>query len=134
MAQTQSSTDEGSGELGLISTYGGTATGARKVVLIKTSCSAVVTATFSAITKATESGFQIADGTPTTETTDHSNDTVQVVHTHTAGATLTVLGAGMVNDDGDVLYMMVCYTASLPMVNGDTLENTLQMKFAASAS
>lgn len=129
MAQTQSATNEGLGELGLL-VSGGAATGPKSIVLIKTSCTANAAQTYAGITKATESGFAIGDGTVTVQTTSQTNDTVRVVKTHTAGATLTVLGAGMCNNDDDQLYMLVCYNAGLAMESGDTLQNTLSIQFS----
>jgi len=130
MAQTQSSTNEGYAELGKL-VAGETATAVKSVVLIETSCTADATQTYSGITKCTKSGLAIANGTVTSETTTQTDDTVQIVKTHTAGEAATIKGAGMCNDDDTDLYMIVCYNADVSLETNDTLQNTLKMQFKA---
>jgi hypothetical protein len=132
LAQTQSSTTEGYTEIGKIMA-GEASTVPTKIVLIKTSCTADATQTYAGITKCTEDGLAIAAGTCTSETTTVTDDTVQVTHQFTTGAgvSVTVLGAGLVNTDGDVLFMLTCFNAGIALEAGDTLTPTLKMQFKA---
>jgi len=132
MAQTQSSTTEGYTEIGKIMAGEGSSV-PTKIVLIKTSCTADATQTYSGITKCTEDGLAMAASTCTSETTTVTDDTLQVTHEFTAGVgvSVTVLGAGLVNTDEDVLFMLTCFNAGIAMEAGDTLTPTLQMQFKA---
>ena len=122
MAQTSALTNEGFAEWTKL-ICGEAATKTRSVCLIKTSCTANATQTYAGITQCSESGLTIADGTVTSEKTTVTDDTVRVVHTHTAGASATVLGGGFCNDDNDQLEGIVCYNASLAIESGDTIKN-----------
>jgi len=133
MAQSQSPTNEGYGELGKL-VSGESATGVKSCVCIKTSCTADATQTAAGITKSTESGLTIADAdSVASATTTVANDTVQLDHVFTAGADATVKGFGVLNDDDDVLYGICCFAADVPIESGDTLTVQMKMQFKAGA-
>jgi len=131
MGQTESYTKEGMAEMVKLC-CGESATKIRSICLLKTACTADEDQTSAGVTKCTESGCTIADGTVTSEKTTVTDDTIQVVHTHTAGASATVKGAGLWNDDDDQLIAIVCYAADIALVSADTCKNTfsLQLKSA----
>lgn len=130
MVQNDSLTKEGYGEMAKY-LAGEAATAVKSVCLLKTSCTADEDQTSAGVTKATESGCTIADATVSTVKTTNDNDTVQVVHTHTAGEAATIKGAGVWNDDDDVLLMIVCYAADLALESSDTVKNTFKMQLKA---
>lgn len=126
MAQTQSPTNEGYGELGKLGA-GEAATGFKSVCCLKTSCTADESQTSAGVTKCTESGLTLADAdTVSSVQTTVADDTVQVDHVFTAGEAATVKGFGVWNDDDDVLYAVCCFAADISVESSDTL--TVQMK------
>jgi len=132
MAQTDSLCSQGYTEIGKLMA-GEAATVPSKIVLIKTSCTADADQTYAGITKCTEDGLAIAAGTPTSETTTIADDTLQVVHEFTTGAgvSVTVLGHGLVNTDGDVLFSICCYNAGIALEAGDKINCTSKIQFKA---
>jgi hypothetical protein len=134
MAQTQVPTVEGFQELSKL-LAGVAATAAKSIVNIKTSITVDAAQTYAGITKCTEDGLAIADGTVTQVTTTETNDTVQVSKEFTVGAgvSVTVLGFGVCNDDDDVLYMICGYNAGQALEAGDKITNTgkMQVKIGA---
>jgi hypothetical protein len=126
MGQTQSPTSEGYGELGKF-LAGEAATKMKSVCCVKTACTADEDQTAAGITKATESGFTIADAkTVASAKTTVTADTVQLDHVFTAGEAATIKGFGWFNDDDDVLYGICCFAADLTFATSDTL--TVQAK------
>ncbi len=133
MAQTQSPTNEGYGELGKLIAEEA-ATGVQSVVCIKTSCTANEAQTYAGITKCTESGVSLVDAdTVVSSQTTVANDTVELDHVFTAGETVTVKGFAICNNDDDVLYMICCFAADIPLENTDTLtvEGKMQLKLGS---
>ena len=129
MAQTQSPTNEGYGELGKLAA-GEAATPVKSVCCIKTTCTADETQTAAGITKSTESGLTLvnADSVKSSQTTV-PNDTVELDHVFTFGATASVKGFGIFNDDDDVLFALCCFNADVNGENGDTLTVEMKMQF-----
>jgi hypothetical protein len=129
MVQTQSPTNEGYGELGKL-VSGEAATAVKSVCCLKTSCTADETQTSSGVTKCTESGLTLvnADSVKSSKTTVN-NDTVELDHVFTAGASATVKGFGIWNDDDDVLYGICCFAADVAMESSDTLTVEMKMQF-----
>lgn len=126
MAQTQSPTNEGYGELGKLCA-GEAATAFKSVCCIKTTCTADESQTASGITKSTETGLTLVNAdTVASAKTTVDNDTVQVDHKFTFGETATTKGFGVFNDDDDVLYGICCFNADISGEKDDTL--TVQMK------
>jgi len=128
MAQTESLTKEGYGELGKLEA-GEAASGFKSVVCIKTSCTADEDQTYAGITKATESGFTIVDAdTVASVQTTNPNDTVQVDHVFTAGADLACLGFACCNDEDDVAFLVCCFAAVLNLATATSDTLTIQAK------
>ena len=132
MAQTQSPTTEGYTEASKL-LAGGTATAFKSMILLKTSCTADATQTYAGVTKCDESGCTIADATISNETTTVTDDTVRATHEFTAGASATVKGAGVCNDDNDVLFAIVCFNADVSMESGDKLTPTIDTQVKVGA-
>jgi len=133
MAQTQSPTKEGYGEMcRLICGEETVADNAVKsVVCIKTGCTADEDQTYAGITKCTETGVSIADADSVVSTqTTNPDDTVEVDHVFTAGESVTVLGFGVCNDANDKLFMLCCFNAGVALETSDTLtiEGKMQIK------
>ena len=127
MAQTSSLTKEGYAELTKLC-CGEAATAVKSICCLKTTCTANEDQTSAGVTKCTESGLTIADGTVTSEKTTVTDDTIQCVHTHTAGEAATVKGAGLWNDDDDQLIAIVCYAADVSLEASDTIKNTFKIQ------
>jgi hypothetical protein len=106
------------------------ATEVESVCCLKTACTADETQTSAGVTKATESGLTLvnADSVKSSKTTV-DNDTVELDHKFTAGATATILGFGIWNNDDDVLYALCCFNAAVAMESGDTLTVEMKMQF-----
>lgn len=133
MAQTESPTNEGYGELGKL-VAGELATEVESVCCIKTICTADESQTAAGITKSTESGLTIANAdTVKSSKTTVDNDTVELDHVFTAGATATVKGFGIFNNDDDVLYGICCFASDVAMENTDTLTVEMKMQFKKGA-
>ena len=132
MAQTQSPCVEGYKEAALVMS-GGLGTVPKSIVNIKTAITVDAAQTYAGITKCTEDGLAIADGTVSLVTTTETNDTVQVSKAFTVGAgiSVTVLGFAVCNDDDDQLYMICGYNAGQPLEAGDVLTNVGQIQFKA---
>ncbi len=129
MAQTQSPTNEGYGELGKL-VSGEAATEVESVCCIKTSCTADESQTAVGITKCTESGLTLANATSVKSSkTTVDNDTVEVDHVFTAGESATVKGFGIFNNDDDVLYALCCFAADVAMESSDTLTVEMKLQF-----
>jgi len=128
MAQTQSPTKEGYGELGKLQS-GEAATAVKSIVCLKTSCTADEDQTASGITKSTESGLTLADADSVKSvkiTVD--NDTVQVDHVFTAGEAAVVKGFAILNDDDDVAYGICCFAADVPLESGDKVTDQMKIQ------
>jgi hypothetical protein len=126
MAQTQSPTNEGYGELGKF-LAGEAATKMKSVVVIKTSCTADESQTAAGITKCTDTGLDLQDAdTVASAKTTVTADTVQIDNKFTAATGDTVKGFGWLNDDDDVLYGICCFAADIVLAASDTL--TVQAK------
>lgn len=129
MAQTQSPTNEGYGELGKL-VSGEVATEVESVCCIKTSCTADESQTAVGITKCTESGLTLVNATTVKSSkTTVDNDTVELDHVFTAGESATVKGFGIFNNDDDVLYALCCFAADVAMESSDTLTVEMKMQF-----
>jgi hypothetical protein len=134
MAQTQATTHEGSAETAKL-LAGAASSAVAKVVGLKTSCSAVVTATYSGLTQCTETGLTaVAADTVSVVTVSQTNDAVQVDHVFTAGEAATVKGFAVLNNDADVCYSLCCFAADVALESGDKLTVQMKHKIAASAS
>ena len=127
MAQTQSMTNEGMGELAKLMAREAS-TEVESMCLLKTACTADDSQTSAGVTKATESGCTIAncDSVSTVKTT-FDNDTIQAYHTFTAGASATIKGAGIWNNDDDALIAIVCFNADVALESADTLKVTFKI-------
>jgi hypothetical protein len=100
------------------------------VCCIKTSCTADESQTESGITKSTESGLTVADADSVKSSkTTVDNDTVELDHKFTAGASATVKGFGIFNDEDDVLYGICCFAADQNLESSDTLTVEMKMQF-----
>jgi len=132
MAQTQSPTTEGYTEISKLCA-GGAASAFKSMVLIKTSCTADATQTYAGITKCDESGLTLADATISNETTTVTDDTIRATHEFTAGESATVKGAGVCNDDDDVLFALMCFNADVVMESGDKLTPTIDTQIKVGA-
>lgn len=130
MAQTQSPTNEGYGELGKLAA-GELASAVKSVCCLKTTCTADESQTSAGVTKCTESGLTLADADSVKSSkTTVDNDTVELGHVFTAGEIAVVKGFGIWNDDDDVLYMVCCFAADVNMESSDnlTVEGKIQFK------
>jgi len=128
MAQSQVVTNEG---YALIASYLSGATGADtiKSVVALTACTGTAAATkaFATITESTESGLTIQDASSVTVTTTSvAGDTVQLDDILTAGATDTIAGIAVCNDDDDALHGYCCFDAAVALAVSDTI--TFQWK------
>lgn len=135
MAQTQSPTKEGYAEIAKL-VAGEAAAEVEKVCCLKTACTADEDQTYAGVTKCTESGVSmVAADTVVTSTTTVTDDTVEVDHVFTAGEAVTVKGFGVFNNEAtpDVVYMVCCFAADIPLENTDTLtiEGKMQIKLGA---
>jgi hypothetical protein len=132
MAQTQEPCQEGYAELAkLLCCYtAGSASGAKGMVLIKTTITVSETQTYSGITKVTETGLAIADGTITNVTTTYAYDSAKVNYKWTAGASVSLLGFAVTNDENDALYMICGFDTAIGVASGDTIDctGTMQVK------
>jgi len=129
MAQTQSPTNEGYGEIGKI-VAGEASTPVNKVGGLKTACTANEAQTYAGVTWCTESGLTVvAADTVVSSQTTVANDTVELDHVFTAGEVVTVKGFGILNTDGDVLFALCCFAADVPLQVSDTLTTEMKMQF-----
>jgi hypothetical protein len=129
---TDAITNEGLGELGKL-VSGELATAVKSVVCIKTACTADAAQTAAGITKCTEAGLTLADADSVSSvTTTQTDDTVRLTHEFTAGASATVKGFGVLNDDDDVLYAISCFAADVALLSGDKLSVQMDIQFSAS--
>jgi hypothetical protein len=129
MAQTQSPTNEGYGELGKFLS-GEAATKVKSVCCIKTSCTADETQTSAGVTKSTDTGLDLQDAdTVASSKTTVNNDTVQVDNKFTSATGDTIKGFGVWNDDDDVLYAICCFAADVVLAASDTLTVQMKMQF-----
>ncbi len=127
MSQTESPTSQGYVAAAKMLAGESTTDKVKSVCCIKTSCTADETQTSAGVTKSTESGLTLVDAnTVATVSGTYANDTIQLDHKFTAGATATVKGFGVWSDDDDVLYAICCFAADANMESADTL--TVQMK------
>lgn len=132
MAHSFSSTTTGYGELGRLFAVGEAASGAHQMVLIgNVGCTANEAQTYAGIDAMGEAGLTPADATVSAEDGAETDDTCQLTHTFTAGATGACLGAAMANDDDDIIFMIVCWENTINLENGDTITPTLSLKFEA---
>lgn len=103
----------------------------KSVFCLKTSCTAAEASTYASPggTKATESGFTIADAdTVSSVQTTVADDTVQVDHVFTAGADATITGFCVCNDANDKVYAEACFTAGIALESAESDTLTVQMK------
>ena len=132
MAQSQSPTTQGYGELGKL-VAGEAATEVESVVCYEDACAAASeSSTYAspAATKITDSGLSLANAdTVQSVQTTVANDTVQLDHQFTASGTKTVTGFGICNNDDDVLYAECCFNAGIAMESSDTLDVQMKMQF-----
>jgi hypothetical protein len=133
MVQTESLTAEGYGEMCRLLTGEETVAdnAVKSICCLKTSCTADESQTSAGVTKSTESGLTIADATVSSEKTTETDDTIQAYHTHTAGESATVKGAGLWCDADDHLIAIVCYASDVAMESSDTLKNTFKIQLKA---
>ena len=128
IAQTQVVTNEG---YALIAGYLSGATGADtiKSIVALTDCTggAQATKAYASLAKSTESGLTIQDATAVTVTsTSVAGDTVQLDDVLTAGATDTIAGIAVCNDDDNAAHGYCCFDASVALATADTI--TFQWK------
>lgn len=134
MAQNQTVTNEGITELVKVCS-GGTATGAKSLVLLNkaSTCTSAVTGTYAtpsdSATKHTDGGLSIVDATMTQQTTNTTGDTVQAYTVFTATASRNVAGVLMCNDDNDVSILECCFNAVIAVESGDTVTVTAKVVF-----
>jgi hypothetical protein len=128
MAQTQSPTKEGYGELAKLQA-GEAATAVKSIVCLKTACTADEDQTAAGITKSTESGLTKvdADSVKSVKVTNDP-DAVQVDHVFTAGEAATVKGFAVLNDDDDVVYGICCFAADVPLESGDKVTDQMKIQ------
>ena len=126
MAQSQSTTQEGYGELAKL-LAGETATEIQSVACIQNACTANETQTHATVNIFTSCALGIADAdTVVTIQTTVANDTVQVDHVFTANAAGNALGFCVKNNDDDVVVSLCCFDAAVAVAASDTI--TVQMK------
>lgn len=77
----------------------------------------------------TETGSRVA-GTSTQETTSTTNDTYQVVATHTAGGALAVTNAGLFDAASSGNLYLKGDFATVNLANGDSLQITYKAQYA----
>lgn len=136
MAQTQSPTNLGYGELGRL-VAGEAATAVKSIVGLTGACTAAEASTFlnpGGATKLAANGFSLADAdTVVSSQTTVVDDTVELDHVFTCSGTQSVSGFAIENDDDDVVYMECCFDSALAMESGDTLtcEGKMQFKLGA---
>jgi len=129
MAQTQSPTNEGYGEIGKI-VAGEAATPVDCVGGLKTTCPTDETANHAGVTWSSESGLtEVAADSVKSSKTTVDNDTVELDHVFTAGESATVVGFGTTNTDKDVLFAWCCFNAPVAMESFDTLTVEMKMQF-----
>ena len=128
MAQEQVVNNEGIGEIVLWLT-GGTSSRVHSISAIKTACSAATASGYASYTQCSEAGLSKATVATLSASSDSfSNDTVAVVHPFTAGASATVKGHLLCNDEDDALYSVCCYAADIGMESDDTLTVTHKIR------
>lgn len=128
MAQEQVVNNEGIVELVLLLT-GGTASALHSISCIKTACSAATASGYSNYTQCSEAGLTLATiATISASSDSFAGDTVHVEHPFTAGASATVKGHMIGNDDDDVLYSVCCYAGDISMESGDTITVTHKIR------
>ena len=128
MVQEQVVNNEGIVELVLWLT-GGTATSIHSISCIKTACSAATASGYSNYTQSAAAGLTLATVATISASSDSfSGDTVHVEHPFTAGASETVKGHFLGNDDDDVLYSVCCYAGDITVENGDTITVTHKIR------
>lgn len=128
MAQEQVVNNEGIGEVVLWLT-GGSSSTPESISCIKTACSAATASGYSNYTQSAASGLTLATiATISASSDSFSNDTVHVEHPFTAGATETVKGHMIANDDDDALYSVCCYAGDISVESGDTITVTHKIR------
>ena len=128
MAQEQVVNNQGVVELVLWLT-GGTATPIHSISCIKTACSAATASGYANYTQCSEAGLTLSTiATISASSDSFSGDTVHVEHPFTAGATATVKGHFISNDDDDVLYSVCCYAGDIAVESGDTITVTHKIR------
>lgn len=136
MAQTQSPTNLGYGEIGRLVAEE-PATGMQSIVGLTGACTAAEASTFlnpGGATKLAANGFSLADAdTVAASTTTVTDDTCELDHVFTASGTQSVSGFAVLNNDDDVVLAEVCFNAALAMESGDTLTCELKMQFKLGA-
>jgi len=134
MAQSEKPTTQGYAEVCKL-VCGEAASKASKIVCLENTCTTAAEAsTFvdpaDDATHIADSGLSIVGAhTVASETTDATDDTVQVDHVFTATGTKTVTGFHICNDDGDVTFMECCFNAGVAMESTDTLTIEAKMQF-----
>lgn len=133
MAQTQTFTKQGVGEVGRFFA-GEAATGPKLLALIDTSCCAGASETWDLndTNIATQAGVTMCTSTEILSTqTTNADDTTQIAHTWT----ITDAGGGTyegfisANTDCDVLYAICCFNASVVMAQNDVITCTMNIQF-----
>ena len=124
MAQEQVVNNQGIGEI-VLWLSSGTSTAIHSISAIKTACSAATASGYADYTQCTEAGLTLATvATISASSTSFTNDTVKVIHPFTAGATATVKGHLLGNNDDDALYSVCCYAGDIAVESGDTITVT----------
>ena len=125
MAQTQTITNEGIGELVKLM-CGEAATCVKSICCLTdtTPCTASVTSTYAspASNKIVDSGLSIVDAdSVVSSTTNTTDDTIELNHAFTASGTKNVSGVIICNDDNDVNIGECCFNAVLALESSDML-------------
>lgn len=133
MAQTESPTTQGYGEIGKMMS-GEAATAFAQVVGIANTCTANEAQTYAGIDKIAANGFQIVNATTVASyQTTVANDTTQVHHVFTATGTQIVKGFMVANQDGDVAFGLCCFASDVNAETNDTLTVDLKSQFKLGA-
>lgn len=133
MAQTQSPTSTGYGELGKLAS-GEAATAIKSCICVISGCTASESAAIADVTgafDATDSGLDLEDASAVASVqTTVANDTVQLDNVFTAAdGGNTLKGFAVLNDDDDVVMAICCFAADIAMAASDTLTVQMKMQF-----
>ena len=144
MAQDQTVTDEGIGELVKLWSIGSTGASVMKSIVCLTTtgglvctvantdvysttglgCATSSTGVYAIPVTSTGSGLSLVDiDTVSQDDSSTTNDTITFDHEFTCSSTaaVNVSGVMILNDDDDTSYVVCCFASNIPMENTDTL-------------
>lgn len=128
MAQEQVVSNEGIVELVLFLT-GGASSALHSIACVDTACSAATASGYADYDQCAAAGLTLATiATISASSDSFSGDTVHVEHPFTAGASATVKGHMISNDEDTELYSVCCYAGDISVESGDTITVTHKIR------